>query len=760
MKNLKNIYLLQRDFENSTFYLFLSLAGYLVGVLFFFSPLFYPHVFVLLLIIPFLFLLIKENNILFVVLYFVFFMCLGVLRTSFTYNDYKGLVAGKGYISNFVRDKKYYKQATIRITDSTESIPAKIEARFSLKDDINIFDEITFLGEVKKLHRYKNIQSELAAYESLTNNKNILKISEYIINKRNVLLESLTKLRQKMIESFKENAGAGKDFFIEVLFGERVLDDNIRNIFNRTGTAHILSISGLHFTLTIFFSLLIVYSISLIIPSITDFLPRQILVVIFSIPMILTYAFLSGLSIPAMRAFLFFSLSTFFLVLFKKKCNSFNLLFLVAIILIINDPYVIANTSFQLSFMSVFALLISFKHMSFLVNGYGKSWIFKILNYFAGIVFLSLIITFFILPVLGSFSRLNFIASFFANPFIIPLFSFIILPFLFLSLPFSIFSTSLFAISLTIPNYGWKIIYSYLSFLNNLPSVYLDFDFNIMSLILYYSTIFVALIMPKKFKLIAIPTGLIAILLLYYPHKKETLLVFPDVGQGDCAVVKTEEGRIIFIDVGGNVWDEKLGSKVYLPLMKKLGAKKIDSVILSHSHPDHMKALNWLGNNFNIGRVFYNEDVILYDKEILINFGEIRVYILPGIKSEKQNNRSNWVLMEYKNYKILFTGDMEKDGIEKMLRKYKKLLNQKITIIKVPHHGSKSSFSEALYKRLTPEYAVITVGKENPWNLPSREVIQFFRRERIKYLRTDEDGEIIFNLNNGQVTTYRSYYNF
>ncbi len=281
-----------------------------------------------------------------------------------------------------------------------------------------------------------------------------------------------------------------------------------------------------------------------------------------------------------------------------------------------------------------------------------------------------------------------------------------------------------------------------------------------MSLIFYYSTIFVALIMPKKFKLIAIPTGLIAILLLYYPHKKETLLVFPDVGQGDCAVVKTEEGRIIFIDVGGNVWDEKLGSKVYLPLMKKLRAKKIDSVILSHSHPDHMKALNWLGNNFNIGRVFYNEDVILYDKEILINFGEIRVYILPGIKSKKQNNRSNWVLMEYKNYKILFTGDMEKDGIEKMLRKYKKLLNQKITIIKVPHHGSKSSFSEALYKRLTPEYAVITVGKENPWNLPSREVIQFFRRERIKYLRTDEDGEIIFNLNNGQVTTYRSYYNF
>lgn len=761
MKSLKNIYLLPEGFKNSFLFLSIAFTGFTLGIVVFYSRFFCPYMFIFLLFLPAFLYFLKENSIFFIIFYLIFFLCLGALRASFTINTGEGLIVGKGIIASFLKNSKYYKQAKVNIEEANIDVIGRVEGRFDLNEDVNVFDKIIFQGELKKPYRYKNIESETLFYENILENRRILKVNTLKIESKNKFFRWLIDIRKCLINQFNKNKGSGKKFFIEVLFGERVLDNDTRDIFSKTGTAHILSISGLHFTLTVFFAFVIAYIFNLIFPSSVDFLPRQVLVVVISIPFLIAYAFLSGLSVPAMRAFLFFAFSSFFMLFFKKHFNSFNLLFLVALIFIINDPLIITSKSFQLSFLSVFALLISFRYSSFLNNRLEKKLVLKILNYFIAMMFVSFVITLFILPILNSFSNQNLLASMLANPVVIPVFSLIILPFLFISLPFAFINEGIFNTILIIPDFGFRLILGYLEFLfHKMPEIYLSINFSILTLIFYYLTLLSLFLLSKKLKLLVVPLGIFLVFVFTKDPLKGPILVFPDVGQGDCAILKTEDEKVLFFDTGGNTWDESLGSRVYLPLMRKLGAKKVDLIILSHSHPDHTGMLDWLGKNFKIEKVLHSEDVIFSGKEVLINEGKCKINLLPGINSKNENNRSTWVLIEYKNYRILFTGDTEKDGIEKMVIKYNRLLKDKVTIIKVPHHGAKSSFREVLYKTLNPEYAIITVGEKNPWNLPSQEVLEYLRKRKIKYYRTDRDGEIIFNLNNGKVITYRNYYRF
>lgn len=690
---------------------------------------------------------------------FLFFLCLGTLRASFTLNTCEGMVEGKGYVSSFVKDSKYYKRATLNVEESTKNLLSKVEGRFDLKKRLSLFDVILFQGELRKPYRYKNILSMTHIYENMLERRIILKVNELEIKSKSRFFNSLMDIRDFLINQFGKSKGDGKNFFIEVIFGEKVLDNYIRDIFSKTGTAHILSISGLHFALTVFFAYIIVYVLNFLLPSSVDLLPRQVLVIIFSIPLLIIYALLSGLSIPAIRSFLFFLLSSIFLLFFKKSFNAFNLLFLVALIFVINDPNILTSISFQLSFLSVFALLVSFKLQKSFIGRFERSLKSKVLEYFTTMMFISLTITLFILPVINSFTRQNLFATMLANPVIIPIFSFIILPFLFISLPVAFLSENLFNAMLVVPNLGWKIIYNYLEFLaNKLPELYLDFDFSLFSLVVYYSILLIVFLTEKKIKWAVVVLGVFFVFLFREKPLEGPLLIFPDVGQGDCAVIKTEEGEIIFIDVGGNIWDENLGKKVYFPLMRKLGAKKVDFVIISHAHPDHSGVIDWLKRNYPVERVLTGEELLSSKREILIKKGRWNIYILTGLDERKENNKSSWVFVEYENYRMLFTGDTEKEGIEKMIKKYSNILKKDITLIKVPHHGASSSFHEDLYRRFGAKYAVITAGKGNPWNLPSNEVLKYLKEKNIKYFRTDEDGEIIMNLHDGKVITYKQYY--
>ncbi|MCX7771268.1 MAG: DNA internalization-related competence protein ComEC/Rec2 [Proteobacteria bacterium] len=763
MKGLKNIFQHLKDLNNSnvssTTYISIAFFAFSTGVLFFYSKYFNPIIFILLLLVPLSLYLLKENTIPFFIFYCLFFFCLGVLRTSFTFNEIEGLVKGKGKISGFVKSTKHYKQADMKVEVSNVGNLVDNEARFDLNSNISTFDRILFEGELRKPIRYKNINSLTSIYESFLESRRILKIREFKLVSKNDFFSYLMDIRDSLIKRFESSKMGGKDFFKEVLFGEKSLSDNVREIFSKSGTAHILSISGLHFSLTVFFAYAIVYIINILFPKTLDLKPRQVLAVFVSLPLLFIYAFLSGLSIPAMRAFLFFMFSSIFLLFFKKSFNPFNLLYLVALLFVVDNPAIIFSLSFQLSFLSVFALLSCFNNLNLLKKKSDLSWKARLLNYSISTVVISLVISLFIFPILNSFTRQNLLISTLANPVVIPLFSFFVLPFLFISLPFAFINEGLFSSLLLVPELGWKVISLYLNFLvTKIPEVFLNLNFSITSLIIYYLTLLFALFLRRKIRFLIILVGILLVFIFSKEPLKGPILIFPDVGQGDCAVIKTDEGKFIFIDAGGNTWDETLSKRVYMPLFNKLGIKKIDFLIISHPHPDHSGMVNWLNKNFRVEKTFSAEDILSWKNEILINDDNWKFYILPGIDGNKENNRSCWVIIEYGKKRILFTGDTERDGIEYMLRRYGNLFKEKIDILKIPHHGAESSFNKRLYDIMAPKFAVITVGDRNPWGLPSKKLIHYLKERQVSLIRTDRDGEVIFNLKTGEIITYRDYY--
>lgn len=265
-------------------------------------------------------------------------------------------------------------------------------------------DFIYFNGiEKKKLH-YRNDNDYPLFYENFLSNRYFIKADFIKKIDENKLIDNLWNLRDNLKNCFLNVDNKAKYFFVEVLFGEKILDDDTRDIFNKTGTSHILSISGLHFSLVVFFSYLLIYAITYFLPCILLKIPRNLLTIFLAFPLLIIYAFLSGLSIPSTRAFIIF-IAIFFFLLLKKNLNYFSLLSLIALVFLIFDPNYLFSISFQLSFASVFALIIfGEKINSRLINKINN----KFLKYFIGILLASLSVNIFIFPIItnlqGNFS--------------------------------------------------------------------------------------------------------------------------------------------------------------------------------------------------------------------------------------------------------------------------------------------------------------------------------------------------------------------
>lgn len=230
--------------------------------------------------------------------------------------------------------------------------------------------------------------------------------------------------------------------------------------------------------------------------------------------------------------------------------------------------------------------------------------------------------------------------------------------------------------------------------------------------------------------------------------------VFFDVGQGEGALIQSQGGKIIMIDCGGNIYDENIFRNAYEPFFRKYNIKSIETIIISHPHPDHTKALKGLLETVHIKEIYAGQDFLYASQNnlkipiktikerLFFKIDDIEIDIIPPpFLDKKINNNSLWTVVSKGKKKVIFTGDTEVKFIDDMLRAIKIEKDEEI-ILKVPHHGSRSSFSEKMYKKIRPKYAVISVGQDNIWNLPSWEVLSFLRKENIRVLRTDIQGQI------------------
>ena len=215
-------------------------------------------------------------------------------------------------------------------------------------------------------------------------------------------------------------------------------------------------------------------------------------------------------------------------------------------------------------------------------------------------------------------------------------------------------------------------------------------------------------------------------------------VTFLNVGQGDCIFIRNQ-GKTVLIDTGGNTSFD-MAKEVDIPFLRGQRVSKLDYVIVTHGDADHCGALESLKKNYNVKH-------IVRDKASFpLTIGDLWfVNYNQNKKDTKEENNNSLVLsLEFMNKKWLFMGDAP-EALERQIIKEHPELD--CDILKAGHHGSDTSSCEDFLKCVTPEVAILSVGKKNSYGHPSNKVLARFDRLGIKVRRTDVEGSITYRQN-------------
>lgn len=551
-----------------------------------------------------------------------------------------------------------------------------------------------------------------------------------------------------------------------ILGDSSFLDDETGTRFRELGLSHILAVSGLHIGIIYLF-----VSKALGLLSINK---RSSIII--ALILIWCYGYLIGFPASVLRSSIMFSLLSLSSLVYRRY-DSINTLSLAALFLLFIRPLWIFDVGFQLSFVATASIIILTPRINWLISIYSKK----------GAKLLSTLVAVQIglLPVLAYHFNSYAVLSLISNLILIPVFSFsLILCFILIliSLIFMKISMLLGFLLNTILNFSSLIIdilYSF-SFLNiSLPSLGIGY------ILSYYFMILICLRVIKldmfKSKIIQLIHYYLIIVsivsLVTYLTINETTLEFIDVGQGDSCLVSTRD-KVFLIDAGGNVFgDFDVGERIVLPYLLKKGINKLDAVFITHFHEDHAEGVIPLIKNIRIENIFIgyeNSKSHLY-KEIMYNANKYNITIsrisegdlihidnnniievlnpLPnGLADniENENNLSLALILKSYGKSVFFTGDIEKEVEYRIVND---IGQNKIDVIKVPHHGSLTSSTPELINIIKPSYAVIQVGKNN-FGHPNQEVIERYKQVGSEIFRNDEDGLITLKIDKGDIEIY------
>ena len=263
-------------------------------------------------------------------------------------------------------------------------------------------------------------------------------------------------------------------------------------------------------------------------------------------------------------------------------------------------------------------------------------------------------------------------------------------------------------------------------------------------------------------------------------------IYFIDVGQGDSTLIVTPLNKKILIDGGGSeLGSYDVGKNTLLPYLLDRKIKNIDYIIVSHFDTDHVQGLlvvmeNLKVKNVIIGKQFeFSENYerflkIVKEKEINVKVVEAgnkihienNIYldvIWPicnmAVTKNSINNNALVCKFNFKNFSMLFTGDIEKEAEDIIVSKYQDTTILKSNVLKVAHHGSKTSSTQELLELVKPKIALIGVGENNTFGHPNKEILDRLQNLGTKICRTDKMGEISIDVkNNGKIKCYNSQF--
>ncbi|MFO1518514.1 MAG: DNA internalization-related competence protein ComEC/Rec2 [bacterium] len=563
-----------------------------------------------------------------------------------------------------------------------------------------------------------------------------------------------------------------------LLLGEKNgLSSETEELFRKTGTTHLLVVSGLHLAMVgSVFYFLFRFLFSLYPPLLLKIRVR-VWALFFSLPAVFFYALLVGFSPSVLRA-VFTAGGIALLLLLSREREAVSLLFLVAFLLLLFRPFYLFDLSFQLSFLSVFSILL-------FVPRWEKFWREKKEGLLARpavrrifeVLAASLAVQVGLFPVLvHQFHRVSLV-SLPANLLLVPVYTLLLMPLgmlgIFLAWMGAGLALPVFSLCAAI----LEPLNAFLRFLAALPGSYPFWTgFNAPQISLYYALLAACLLPLRR----SLKRTVVVVLLLLnlgawiVPSWSRRLnsdlaLSFFDVGQGDAMLLELPRGKRVLIDGGGFANSNfDVGEKILLPELFSRGIWKIDAVMLTHPHPDHYGGLTSVIRAFHPKEFWWNGETADSDsfRELEAELDRQKISRIKMDSSWKSsdwqgvhfeflwppsrlfapdhpdastvNNHSLVMKIEDRGLSILFSGDVEKETEKRLLESG---VLGPVTVLKVPHHGSDTSSTEEWVKTLCPKVALIGVGRENRFRFPKEEVLNRYREVDSQIFRTDEDGE-------------------
>lgn len=606
--------------------------------------------------------------------------------------------------------------------------------------------------------------------------------------------QGLYELRMEIIERLEKLCSDNNGIFSiinnkngiigAIILGDKTdLDSDIKELYSVSGIAHILAISGLH--------------ISFIGMAIYRLLRRRfrfLFSAAVSIPVVLSFGIMSGFGISTIRAIIMFILKIIGEVL-GRKYDAITAISLAGLVLLVQNPFVVCNSGFQMSFGAIIAIVLILPIVEEILNTDNK--IIKVLS--ANFT-ISLVMN----PILAwNYYELPTF-SFLLNIVVVPLMSVVIVS----SIAGIFCSCIMFGFGKVVifPGCGILELYTFLCNIINKSSVasIVVGQPKVTIIIVYYAILLVVLFGLKnirtkytraekerniikketglvlerkakkekrikgqnvKLRLACIVGFLLLNCLIYYIPNPGFYITFINVGQGDGILIHGDNGTKVMVD-GGSTSEKQVAKNCIVPYLKAEGIGTIDYSIITHTDKDHISGIMEILENNNSNRIriknlvmpdinmkddTYNEliekaklkkiNVLYIKKGAALSLGKTKIKcIYPETTTTASDKNDYCTVLSVKNKtsKILLTGDISKEIEEKI----KDDIEENYTVLKVAHHGSNYSSSEKFLKKVNPKYSIISVGKNNSYGHPGNETMERLRKQGGVIYRTDEKGGI------------------
>lgn len=544
---------------------------------------------------------------------------------------------------------------------------------------------------------------EATSINKIANNHN------YLYTIKNTLYQKINKLKSS-------------NYIKTLLFCDNTLSKEIKESYRINGISHLFSVSGMH--INFFVSIIYLYLNKITYNKRIKYLITNIFIITYLI------LFPSSSLLRSAVMSILYSIN----YLLKLKIKKIDILLLTLGVSLLINPFIIYDLGYIYSYTITFFLVLS-------------SSTLKKKNKINKIIYISLLSFLVSIPITIYNSFEINIISILLNIILVPIISIIILPLTILTYIFPILDSILYLFTNTLETISL--------FISKINITKIIFPKPSLLIIVLYYIIFLLSYQNKKYFYLNI---ILLIIIYIFPYLNSNFeVVMFEVGEADCHLIKYPYNKnTILIDTGKNEY--KIKNEV-IPYLKSIGIKKIDYLIITHGDLDHIGGSITLINNFQVKNVVLNKGTFTdLEKELIknlnkkkipyqininkINLSNHTIYLLNNTKYNNENDNSIITYFTYQKYKFLYMGDASITTEDNLLENYN--LNN-ISILKVGHHGSNTSSSKDFISQINPSISLISVGENNIYHHPNKEVINNLSKSRI--YRTDINNMVKLTIN-------------